>query len=347
MILPSLHPAIKLSSGVKRLYIGCYGFEDRALGWMKLQSSQGKVLTEAFIVHYLPAKGENKIEEVRAGLKTIGIDFPNEWSFDITEADNIEDRLKKKLGNVDVYEEVILDISSLTKFLILIFLSVLSSYKGRLRIIYSEAKDYPPTKAQYQDLKIDPKLIQHFPTQGFGTILRATSLSSIRMQGQPICLVAFTSFNEQLIKHVLGTINPYRLILLNGKPPRSDLRWREKATYEMHKKLMDLYKSTNPINPATELPVARIDTLRYHETFDAIEKIYHEYCNYERIIIAATGSKMQTVGLFFNKLVHADIHIEYPTPDSYLFPGIPKGVNYIHEIIVENVTKSFKMYKQK
>jgi len=342
-----MHPATKLSRGPKRLFISAYGFEDRTLGWISYQEGQGKILTESLIVKYLPSKGENKADEIRKGLRKIGIDFPNEWEFDISEPGEIEERIKKKIGSIDKYEEVILDVSSLTKFLILVFLCVLSKYKGFLRIVYTEANNYPPSKSQYNDLKIDPALIQHFPTQGFGTILRAKSLSSIRMQGQPVCLIAFTSFNEQLIKYMLGTINPYRLIILNGKPPRSDLRWREKATYEIHKKLMDVYEKTNPINPDTGLPQARIDTLRYHETFFAIEKIYKEHCNYERIIIAATGSKMQTVGLFFNKIAHPDIHIEYPTPDSHLFPGAPKGIKYVHEIEIQHFATYLKqLYNQ-
>ena len=342
MKLPAIQPATKLSKGPKRLYISGYGFEDRATGWMSFQEKQGKILTESLIVNYLPPKGENRITEVRKALRKIGIDFPNEWEFDITEPGEIEERIKKKIGSVDKYDEIILDISSLTKFLILIFLCVLSKYKGFLRIVYTEANDYPPSKSQYVNLKIDPTLIQHFPTQGFGTILRAKCLSSIRMQGQPVCLIAFTSFNEQLIKYMLGTINPYRLIILNGKPPRSDLRWREKATYEIHKKLMDAYKKTNPINSDTGLPQIRVDTLRYHETFNTIEKIYREHCNYERIIVAATGSKMQTVGLFFNKIAHPDIHIEYPTPDSHLFPGAPKGIKYVHEIEIPHFATYLK-----
>lgn len=336
MNLPKIQPAQKLKPGVKRLYISSYGFEDRTLGWIKLQNGCKKILTESIVVKFSPSKGANKVEEVRAGLRDIGIDFPNEWEFDISEVHDIEERVQKKLGKIDLYDEIILDISSLTKFLILIFLNALTKYKGQLRIVYTEALDYPPSKLQYQNLKIDPKLIQHFPTQGFGTILRAKSLSSIRMQGQPVCLIAFTSFNEQLIRHMLGTINPYRLILLNGKPPRSELRWRETATYEIHKKLMDAYKAHNPISEDTGLPLLRIDTLRYQETFQILESIYEEHSNYERIIIAATGSKMQTVGLFFSKILHSDIHIEYPTPDSYLFPGIPKGIKYVHEIIFPN-----------
>lgn len=347
MRLPAIQPVTKLLKGPKRLFISAYGFEDRTVGWMNSQEKQGKILTESLIVNYLPSKGESRVAEVRKGLRKIGIDFPNEWKFDITEPGEIEERIRKKIGAVDKYDEIVLDISSLTKFLILIFLCVLSKYKGLLRIVYTEADDYPPSKLQYRNLSIDPTLIQHFPTQGFGTILRAKCLSSIRMQGQPVCLIAFTSFNEQLIKYMLGTINPYRLIILNGKPPRSDLRWREKATYEIHKKLMDVYEKTNPINPDTKLPQARIDTLRYHETFIAIEKIYKEHCNYERIIIAATGSKMQTVGLFFNKIAHPDIHIEYPTPDSHLFPGAPKGIKYVHEITIQQFAPFLKqLYNQ-
>ncbi len=51
-------------------------------------------------------------------------------------------------------------------------------------------------------------------------------------------------------------------------------------------------------------------------------------------ICAATGSKMQTVGLFFSKIKHPDIHIEYPTPDSYFVRGISQGVRNVHEVII-------------
>jgi hypothetical protein len=73
-------------------------------------------------------------------------------------------------------------------------------------------------------------------------------------------------------------------------------------------------------------------TLDYTETFFLIDKLYSDYGLYERIIFAATGSKMQTVGLFISKLKHLDIHIEYPTPDSWFSKGLSTGIKTVHEI---------------
>jgi hypothetical protein len=60
---------------------------------------------------------------------------------------------------------------------------------------------------------------------------------------------------------------------------------------------------------------------------------------YERIICAATGSKMQTVGLLFTKFLHPDIQIEYPSPDSYYVKGFSKGIRRVHEIVIPNYSE--------
>ena len=65
----------------------------------------------------------------------------------------------------------------------------------------------------------------------------------------------------------------------------------------------------------------------------SVEAIYKTFGNYERIICSATGSKMQTVGLFFSKVAHPDIHIEYPTPDSYYVKGMSRGFSTVHEVV--------------
>src|SRR5207248_253174 len=77
-------------------------------------------------------------------------------------------------------------------------------------------------------------------------------------------------------------------------------------------------------------------TLFYHDTIIEIDKIYNKMGLFERIIVAATGSKMQTVGLYFAKIKHPDIHIEYPTPDSYYVKGFSVDTGKIYEIIFSN-----------
>jgi hypothetical protein len=161
------------------------------------------------------------------------------------------------------------------------------------------------------------------------------------MQGQPLTMVAFTSFNEQLVRHMLGSINPHRLLFINGRPPRTDFSWRERATQEIHKGLMEEYPVGNLFDEKGLL-VRVASTLVYSETIEKIDEIYKQLGTYERIIVAATGSKMQTVGLFFSKMAHPDIHVEYPTPDSYFVKGMSMGVRKVHEIVIPRYAQFLK-----
>ena len=333
MKLPDLKKAGLIKEKAKRILIAAYGFEQRSLGWSEYQMRQGKILDEALIIKYEPGKGKNKISELRNGLSKIGIDYPKEIIFNVFESESLEKVLELQFKDINNYEEVIIDITAMTKYLILVCLHKLAHFKGSLRIIYTEAQDYSPSFKEYEQYRLDSSLVAHFPSQGFKKILRAKCLSSIRMQGQPVALVAFASFNEQLVRYMLGTISPYRLVFINGSPPRTDYEWREKATQFIHRRLIDDYRIDNQIDNKTGLLKRKASTLLYTETIQAINEIYDQFGMYERIIIAATGSKMQTVGLFFSKILHPDIHIEYPNPDSYYFDGMSKGVREIHEII--------------
>jgi hypothetical protein len=158
------------------------------------------------------------------------------------------------------------------------------------------------------------------------------------MQGQPTTMIAFASFNEQLVRHMLGSLSPHRLLFINGRPPRPDYAWRERATQEIHRKLIDEYANDNPVDSGGGL-VRTVSTLDYRETVEELDKGYRRYGLYERIICAATGSKMQTVGLFFSKMMHPDVHIEYPTPDSYFVRGMSTGVRTVHEVVFDNFSQ--------
>ena len=155
------------------------------------------------------------------------------------------------------------------------------------------------------------------PSFGVHDVIRTPLLSSIVMQRTPSVLIAFLSFNEQLIRALLSNLNPHHLLLINGIPPQ--LRWREKAMKEIHQNIINEYKNDNPMKG--EKLIRRTSTLHFHETFALLSSIYKEYCYTNRIIIAPTGSKMQSVGCALLKICCPDIHIEYPTPESYFIKG--------------------------
>lgn len=345
---PELRPAAKLADAPGRLYIGAYGFEARSTGWLEYQKDQGTgaILEKAFMVKYKNPKGKNRIKESSEALETIGIKTPTDIIFDVREPYLVEDILSKNPGNfIHQAEEIILDISAMTKLLILVTLFQLTGFKGTLRIVYSEAEEYAPTEEDYKRSENNMRIVAKFPSSGFGTIVRQNCLSSIRMQGQPVTLIAFTSFNEQLVRHMLGTINPHRLLFINGRPPRPDFAWREKATVEIHRKLIEEYPREN-IEVEPGILERTASTLDYRETVGKIAGILKTYGTYERIMAAATGSKMQTVGLFFAKSIYPEIHIEYPTPDSYFVKGHSSGVRNIHEITIPKFSEYIENLKK-
>jgi hypothetical protein len=333
-ILPQLTKATVLRSGVRRMFIGAYGFEKRSLGWCRSQSLKEKPLSEALVFRYVHPKGPNKIEPLRGLLSALGAKNPKEIPFNYDNPQEIEDRLERSFENI-ASDEIVLDISGMTKILILATLCKLERFRGTLRVIYSEAEDYCPNKKQYETVKGQMAATAKFPSRGCEDLIRLRCLSSIRMQGQPVALVAFTSFNEKLVSHMLGHMSPHRLLLINGRPPREDYKWREVATQYIHQKYFLDYPHDNPLDNARLLKRVT-STLDYRETVLVLNGIYSIHGLYERIVCAATGSKMQTVGLFMAKILHPDIQVEYPTPDSYFVRGMSTGVRQIHELHLSN-----------
>ena len=323
--------ATVLRGGLKRTFIAAYGFEKRCLGWCRSQSPKEKPLSEALVFKYVHPKGPNKIEALRNLLSGLGVKKPKDIPFDYDIPQDIEDRLQRSLENVEA-DEIVLDISGMTKILILLALCKLERFPGVVRIIYSEAEDYSPSRKQYNAVKDKMAATAKFPSRGCEDLIRLRCLSSIRMQGQPATLVAFTSFNEKLVAHMLGHMSPHRLLLINGRPPRADYKWREEATQHIHQKYVLEYANDNPVDDLGLLERVT-STLDYRETVSALEQIYVMDGLYERIVCAATGSKMQTVGLFLAKAMHSDIQVEYPTPDSYFVKEMSTGVRQVHEIV--------------
>jgi len=331
---PGIQPATKLEPSKKRLYIGAYGFEDRSVGWMESQKEKSSILDHAFMIKYQNPKGKNRIEESKKALSKICKARPIDIVYNVSSPYQIEDLIVEKIGKFfPSVDEIVLDISAMTKLLILAALFQLKDYEGDLRIIYCEAEESAPEEEKYRRDISDMQKMTSFPSSGVESIIRLRCLSSIRMQGQPVTMIAFTSFNEQLVRHMLGTISPHRLIFINGHPTREDYAWRENAMQEIHKRLIAEYPSDNRLN-ARGLLERTAGTLDYRDTINRISEIYNEYGMYERIICAATGSKMQTVGLFFSKIKYPDIHVEYPTPDSYFEEGYSKGIRSVNEIFI-------------
>jgi hypothetical protein len=198
------YPPVQLATQLgdqKRLFIGAYGFEKRSLGWLRHQLNPS--LTTAIVFNYKHPKGKNKIAELRRELTRLGAKRHRDLECDVRFPYPIEDVLDVEFKDLG-YDEVVLDITAMTKLLILACLCKLSQFSRSVRVVYSEARNYSPNRQQFDAaVKKGMAVLTKFPSRGAESIVRLRCLSSIRMQGQPVTLVAFTSFNEHLVSHML------------------------------------------------------------------------------------------------------------------------------------------------
>src|ERR1017187_6863311 len=163
--LPPLTRATVLRSGLKRTFIAAYGFEKRCFGWCRSQSPKEKPLSAALVFKYVHPKGPNKIEALQNLLAGLGVNKPKDIPFDYDMPQDIEDRLERSLREIEA-DEIVLDISGMAKILILLTLCKLVGFPGTLRIIYSEAEDYCPSRKQYNAVKGKMAATAKFPSRG-------------------------------------------------------------------------------------------------------------------------------------------------------------------------------------
>jgi hypothetical protein len=319
---------------LKRILIISEGFEQRSLSF--LESSESIYFDKIILCRYLPKK-ESKYEE----MKIIINKFHNktqleEIFFDRYNPFDFENNINNKFKNINTYNEVILDISVMPKYMIIQLVYSLSCYSGILRVIYTEPKNYAPTQEQYKsfnEIQINATIL---PSFGVHNVVRTPLLTSIVMQKSPVLLVAFLSFNEQLIRALLSECNPMHLFLINGVPP--NLTWREDAMRNIHKYIIKEYSKDNPLDD--DRLIRRTSTFDYRETFALLAEIYREYGIDNRIVLAPTGSKLQALGCALIKICCPDIHIEYPIPESYYIAGYSSSeIKQIHQIIFDDMPK--------
>lgn len=322
-LLPPLKPSGPLLVGDGDVLIAAGGFEDRALAAARNVIKAGHA--QALLITYQPENERNRSDELASLLREKGLVLEDKdfITFDRFDPELFQTDLKERLSALQA-RMVFLDISAMSKLAILLCLDLCFDLNLDTSVFYSEAISYCPSQEEYEKAKGEDNL--HQPSiqiyTGVHGVHRVTRLSSVAMQGQPSAAIVFMSFNELLTQALLNTVYPSRLFLINGRPP--ELSWREEATAWIHEQLRKEWPSVdNPVSrrengEVKEIPERVVSTLEYSETVRSLINLYWELAIDHRILLAPTGSKMQTVGCFIAKALHPDIHIEYPTPEGFL-----------------------------
>ncbi|ODS31855.1 MAG: hypothetical protein SCARUB_03032 [Candidatus Scalindua rubra] len=225
------------------------------------------------------------------------------------------DVIKKTFNHAS---NVIVDISAMSKLLIMVLLQKLRNFDINLTIVYAEADVYHPTlqefKAKEKKYQRETETLPVFLTSDVYNIVTTTSLSTIAMQGYPLLMIAFPTFNHRELTALVNEITPQHMILLEGKPHETYNYWRLESIRWLNRRVIKEHIANGEILTEEERIISTFD---YKETIKVLEKIYQTYKYARKMVVVPTGSKFQTFGIFLLKQMHPDIQIIYPVTKKY------------------------------
>ena len=332
LTMPELVPVTQLHLRPGEVFVVAGGFEERAIAFSGMVTPSRELPSKALVLRYLPRDASNRFRRLCEVLGAHGCEAVS-ISYNRHAPGNFDTRFRRALKELNA-DAVCVDISSMSRLAIMVISDVTRELNLPFRIVYAEALDYAPSQEEFEQAKASKQ--QHQPTTfihtGLYDVLRVLRLSSIRMQNHAAVLIAFDSFNEALCQALVNVINPSRFILINGRPPRPALSWREKATAYVHGRLREEWSVEDD-----NRPIKTTSTLLFQETYDLLVKLYWKFSATHRVIIAPTGSKMQTVGAYLLRAVHSDVHVEYPTVEGFFADKYSTGVRETWELDFGNM----------
>ncbi|MBD5104181.1 MAG: hypothetical protein HDT47_04865 [Ruminococcaceae bacterium] len=341
-MLPTVQTAPNsYTNNAKKLFIVAEGFEKRSLYWIGKEGNITR-FEKSLICRYNPSK-QSLFDEMLKEVKKHTTNEPIIIDYNRFEPTIFEHNFKKFISEITLYDEIIIDISVMSKLLIMIIICSLKEFNGKITIIYSEPDNWGPTQQKFQDTILNKTYgtCIGLSSVGVGNVVRTPLLSSVVMQDCPILLIAFLSFNEQLINVLINEISPTRLQIINHKCDRA--KWREDAMILIHKDIVEDYKNNKAMNF-----IESYDLIDYISVFEHLTKIYNENCYNYRIVVSPTGCKIHTVACAILKLCCSDVHIEYPTPESYLFEEYSSdNIIKVHEIIFDSFKETINKLSKK
>jgi len=311
------------------LFITCAGFEDRSVEALKHISAINKKQLHVIIFDYLPFYKQNRLDEMVRICKRDDLTF-DKIIYDRENPAEVYDDLNKVLKNK--IKKIYIDISGMSRLLIIQLL--VYCYTGKrsiasISIIYTEANEYPPAKelvdAQATENIEGLSRTAMFISSGVFDVAIVPELASVVMQGQPVRLIMFPSFNWQQLVALQSVIQPHIFTFIHGVPLLEENHWRT-----------DAIKKLNGIEKIPSKEEYYLSTFYYEETLDTLLDIYDKHNKKEKIVIAPTGSKMQSVAVGIFRAFMEDIQIVYPTPISFNEPEkYTIGVKQMYKIDLE------------
>ena len=285
----------------------CAGFEERSVDALRRMYEAGAHGMSLIIITYLPAYETNRIDTLRTYGRRAQFGIA-EVSYNRHEPTGIGESVLGRIGSCD---RVVIDISGMSRLLIVQLLVAMLARGGpAVSLIYGEAREYYPSREQFERDRGNEGDggIHSYLSSGIREIAAAPELSSVSMAGESIRLVAFPSFDPAQLTNLIEELQPTYTDLIHGIPPRQENRWRTDAIRHLN------CKALTEIGECTDHCASTLD---YRCTLGLLLEIYAERSMFDRIVIAPTGSKMQSVAVGLVRHALHDVQIVYPTPSVF------------------------------
>ena len=310
---------VKLEEG--DVLVLCGGFEDRVLG--ALSSFSGADGLTVVLVRYRPEYPSNRDVAVREWAKKNGVEvveciYDRQWPAGGGEA------IVKRLGTArDVY----VDVSGMSRLLIVQIVVALMQARRSFTIVYSEAAEYYPTEAEFRErtANVEPYRSLDFLSSGIFEVAATPELGSVAMLGEATRLVVFPSMETVQMKNLLQEVQPTYVSAIYGVPPSDRNRWRSAAARDLN---------AGELKGQTDVSEHEASTLDYTETLRVLLEIYADRSMFDRMLVAPIGSKMQAVAVGIARSVLTDLQVVYPTPQELNADHYTRGVRRVHHVRV-------------
>ena len=325
---PKVEPVEQFSLAPSDWLVVCAGFEDRALAVLERAARSTNPFHVVLIV-YKPVLDENKEGECRRICERARIQVI-ELSYDRQEPVGFGSLLCETVSHCR--GRIFVDVSGMSRLLITQTLVALGTRPEGFKkcfVAYTEAAVYPPSQfdaeAELVKQDLDPTFSIQFLSSGVFGITVVPELSAWSMGGAQTRLIAFPSLDEHHLIALQTELQPSRVSLIEGVPPGEQNRWRRDCIAK--------------VNRLAEIRVAerrQTSTLDYRETLNCLLDLYARHAIRERLLLAPTGSKMQTVAVGIFRTFVPDVQIVYPTPRGFRQPDdYTHGMGQMHRLSLE------------
>ena len=297
------------------LFVSVLGFEPRCLTMPRSLAEMGYRAHRARYFEYSTNADDNEanrpeleknLSRISSSVESIRCDEQDFASSFAKLVDAVEpnDGMRKPT--------VTFDISVASNRLILKCMGVLLRRNISLRILYSEARTYHPTKKEFEENFEKWSADDSFGLeQGVAEVVPSKEQPGHHLDPLPNFIVLFPAFKVARCRAVIAAIDPCLLaapgksvVWMLGEPHLPEDGWRLRAMEQI-----------NGVTP--DLPQFTVKTFDYKAALQTLERVHSQIWEQHNLSIGQFGSKLQALGTSMFCYLHPEVRLWFAIPKRY------------------------------